>query len=216
MKRSQISSTALVASVVLLSGCQTAYYSAMEKVGYDKREILVDRIKSARDEQEATKEQFEDALEQFASVVHIDGGQLEREYRKLKNAFESSEYRAEQVSNRIDQVEDVAGDLFYEWERELDEYENANLRRQSEDQLRQTKRRYESLLAAMKKAESRIEPVLSPMRDNVLFLKHNLNARAIASLQDELDGIELDVSHLIREMEEAIAEADAFIATIDS
>ena len=202
-------------AVVLLSGCQTAYYSAMERVGYDKRDILVDKIKSARNEQEATKEQFEDALEQFASVVNIEGGQLEREYRKLKNAYESSEYRAGQVGERIDQVEDVASDLFYEWDRELDQYESGNLRRQSEQQLRETKQRYETLVAAMRRAESKIEPVLRPMKDHVLFLKHNLNAQAIASLQSELDNIEIDVSSLIDEMESAIAEADAFIATMD-
>ena len=35
----------------------------------------------------------------------------------------------------------------------------------------------------MRLAESRIEPVLKSFRDQVLFLKHNLNAKAIASLR---------------------------------
>ena len=54
-------------------------------------------------------------------------------------------------------------------------------------------------------------PVLAVFHDRVLFLKHNLNARAIASLGGETDDIEADVSDLIAEMERSIAEADAFI-----
>jgi len=57
----------------------------------------------------------------------------------------------------------------------------------------------------------KIDPVLTAFRDQVLFLKHNLNARALAALQNELDAIQTDVASLIREMEASIAEANAFI-----
>ena len=66
----------------------------------------------------------------------------------------------------------------------------------------------------MKRAESKIEPVLSAFRDQVLFLKHNLNAQAIASLQNELTSVEADIASLIKEMEASIAEADVFIKTM--
>ena len=48
----------------------------------------------------------------------------------------------------------------------------------------------------------------------MLFLKHNLNAQAIASLQSELVSVEADVASLIKEMETSIAEADVFIQSI--
>ena len=48
----------------------------------------------------------------------------------------------------------------------------------------------------------------------MVYLKHNLNARAIASLQSELGSIEADVSRLIKEMEVSIAEADRFISAL--
>lgn len=66
----------------------------------------------------------------------------------------------------------------------------------------------------MERAESRIQPVLTAMNDQVLFLKHNLNAQAVASLQNELVTVETDVATLIREMETAIAEADTFISAM--
>ena len=63
----------------------------------------------------------------------------------------------------------------------------------------------------MTKSSLEIDPVLLAFRDQVLFLKHNLNARAIASLQTELVSVEANVASLIKEMEASIGEADAFI-----
>ena len=42
--------------------------------------------------------------------------------------------------------------------------------------MRQTRARYDQMIGAMKRAEGKLEPALQPLRDQVLFLKHNLNA----------------------------------------
>jgi hypothetical protein len=54
-------------------------------------------------------------------------------------------------------------------------------------------------------------PVLSAMKDQVLFLKHNLNAQAVASIQGTAEGIRRDIESLIKEMQASIDEANAFI-----
>lgn len=202
--------------VAPLAGCQSTYYGAMESMGWHKRDLLVSRVKDARNEQEKTKEQFASALEQFSAVVNFDGGELEREYNRLNSELERSEARAQAVRDRVNDVESVAQALFREWEKELDAYSSPELRRASERQLHETLQQYEQLIVAMRRVESRMEPVLKPMRDQVLFLKHNLNARAIASIQNELASLEVDVSSLIRDLEKAIAEADAFISAMDA
>jgi hypothetical protein len=111
-------------------------------------------------------------------------------------------------------VEEVAEHLFEEWEAELTQYTNKSLRRNSERQLKQTRKKYTQLIGAMKRAEKKIAPVLSAFHDQVLFLKHNLNAKAVASLQGELASIESDVASLIKEMEASINEANSFITSI--
>ncbi len=197
-----------------LTGCQKAYYKTMEKLGVHKRDIMVDRVQEARDSQEEAKEQFASALEEFSSVLNFKGGALEDKYKKLNAEFEESEAKAKDVRNRIESVENVAGALFQEWNDELSQYSSDSMRRSSEKQLRQTKRQYSQLIGAMKRAETKIEPVLSAFRDQVLFLKHNLNAQAIASLKSELASVESDVALLIKEMEASIAEADEFIKSM--
>jgi hypothetical protein len=201
----------LLVGFLLLAGCESAYYGAWEKLGVHKRDILVDRVEEASEAQEAAKEEFQSALEKFASVVDVPPSKLKDTYESLNEAFEDSEARAEKVSDRIDAVEAVSEDLFDEWEEEIDLIGNSRLRSSSESQLRASRKQYEELIKAMRRAESKMDPVLDAFRDQVLFLKHNLNAQAVASLQGELAGIQTDVAALIRDMETSIARSQAFI-----
>ena len=202
----------LALSVALaLTGCQTVYYGALEKFGIEKRDVLVDRVEDARNQQTETKETFTDALEAFTALSNYEGGELEATYDKLSDAYNASKREAERVADRIDAVEKAADALFAEWEVELGQYSNASLRRQSEDALRETRSAYSQLVQKMRRAESSMRPVLDVFQDQVLFLKHNLNARAIAALDAEVSAIQSQVNRLVSEMEASINEANAFI-----
>lgn len=198
-----------------LSSCDKVYIATMEKMGYAKRDILSSRVKSARDAQEDAKQEIQSTLEQFGKVVSYEGGDLEDTYKKLSSELETSEQSAEAVKKRIQDVESVADALFSEWEQELGQYSSADLRRKSQVKLTQTRGRYKEMLTAMKRAEQRIEPVLKPLRDQVLYLKHNLNARALAAIKGELVKVDAQVDQLVKDMNRSIAEADKFIQTME-
>jgi hypothetical protein len=203
-----------IAAVVLLLGCESTYYSAMESIGSHKRDILVDRIEDTQEAQEDTQEQFKDALEQYRLIVQFDGGDLQSMYNQLNSEFEDSESAAQGITDHIDSVEKVANALFSEWNDELKLYTSSSLRREMQSKLTSTKREYSQMLTAMRKAEKSTVPVLNSMRDQVLYLKHSLNARAIASIKGELAGIDSDVSQLIANMQKSIDESNRFIANI--
>jgi hypothetical protein len=207
----------LLASVLAaLPACQGAYYSTMETFGVHKRDILVDRVEEGRDAQQEAKEEIVDALEAFKAVAGFEGGDLEDVYERLSDEYESSADAVEEVQERIDKIEDVSKALFDEWDGEIDEMQDKELKRSSREMLDDTRARYSKLIKAMRNAEEKMEPVLVKLKDHVTFLKHNLNARAVASLQKNLVTIETDVSALIADMEKSIAEADAFIAAMNS
>ncbi len=199
---------------LLLSSCADTYYGAMEKVGVHKRDIMVDRVESARDAQEEAQEQFQTALEQFNSVVQLEDTDLKRAYDKLNAEFEASKDIAETVSTRIERVEDVAGALFEEWEEELELYQNKEFRRSSKAKLEQTRTRYKEMLASMYRAEKSMDPVLVIFQDNVLYLKHNLNAQAIGSLKGEFASLKGEIERLVKSMNQAIDQSNKFIADI--
>jgi hypothetical protein len=211
--------TLSILALTLAVGCQAArtkYYNAWEAMGYAKRERLVDNVKSAAKSQDKAKEQFVTALEEFKSVVNFDGGNLEKTYNRFDKAYQSAESRANDVHGRIDSVENVSKSLFSEWKTEISEIQDASIKRSSQKLYDDTFSSYEQLIERMKKAESSMTPVLASFRDRTLFLKHSLNAQAIASLQGEASQISADVDRLIAEMEASIREADEFVSKMKS
>jgi len=205
-----------VFALLVLSGCASTYYDAMEKVGYHKRDILVDRVESARDAQSEAQDQFKSALDQFASVIKLESTDLKSAYEKLNGEFEASEAAAQEVSSRIDKVESVADALFEEWQEELGLYQNLNLKAESTRKLKATKRHYGEMLNSMRQAEQSMQPVLNSFRDNILFLKHNLNAQAIGALRGEFTNLKSDIGRLISRMNQSIEDSNRFIQRLQN
>jgi chromosome segregation ATPase len=202
------------AAAGLFGGCRSAYYSTMETFGVHKRDILVDRVEEGKESQADAQEQFQTTLERFRTIAGVDLGELEDTYRKFESSYEDCEAEAEEVRDRIESIEKVAKDLFREWEAEIEEIHSADLKRRSRENLALTSKRYEQLISAMHRAADKMDPVLVAFKDQVLFLKHDLNARAIAGLDETVEGIEDDVERLIAEMQASIREADAFIGSL--
>jgi hypothetical protein len=206
------------AAVILLGGCASAiqdtYFDMWESVGVEKREILVDRVQAAQETQQEAQQEFASALEEFSALLNFDGGELEEVYNNLNDKYESSRDAALDVTNRINKVQSVADSLFREWQAELELISNANLKRNSQGKLKETQRKYDSLLKKMRKVENSMTPVLIALRDNVLYLKHNLNANAVGALQSEFNTIKRDVDLLINEMNIAISESEDFIKSL--
>jgi ElaB/YqjD/DUF883 family membrane-anchored ribosome-binding protein len=213
-----VSSYLLTSAITVFSltglSCQTAYYETMEKLGYPKRDLLVRDVEKARDAQQEAKEQFKSALDRFTKTLDIQGGELQEKYETLNSEYERSEDKANAVRKRIASVEDVSEALFDEWKDELKEYSSSALRKKSQEQLTQTRAQYAQLIKAMKRAEAKMDPVLAKFKDQVLFLKHNLNAQAIASLKGELVSVEGNINALIKDLNASIQEADSFIAAM--
>lgn len=208
----QAGSCLLLALSIALCGCQTVYYEAMEKMGTHKRDILVDRVEEGKEAQEEARAQFSSALDEFLAVSQVDMGDLKSAYDRIQDSFDRSEKRAKAVWDRIDSIKSVSKALFREWEKELEAYTNQDLRQSSEDQMNQTRIQYLKLIGTMETAAEKMNPVLDAFRDQTLYLKHNLNAQAIAALSRTSIGLRDDVNLLIQQMSVSIEEANAFIA----
>ncbi len=200
-----------LATLLTLTACQSAYYSAMEKVGVHKRDILIDRVEEAKESQQESQQEFQTAFERLSTLINFDGGELQTVYEQLNDDYVASKKSAEDVSSRIDAVEDVAQALFEEWQDELEQYSNAKLKRDSQRKLSATQRQFDQLLRSMRRSESKMDPVLTALNDNVLYLKHNLNAQAIAAIKGEFTSLKRDIKTLMSEMNKSIADSNKFI-----
>lgn len=206
---------ALVCVLLCLTGCQSAYYSAMEKVGIHKRDILVDNVEEVQAAQKEVQQEVQTTLEKLNTLTQYDGGELQTVYESLNDRYQDASQASQALSSKIQKVEDVAGALFDEWQLELEEYSSHQLKQKSAAKLRKTRLGYQKMLRAMRKSEQRITPVLTSLKDNVLYLKHNLNASAINAIQGEFDNLKRDIKLLMKEMNQAISESNQFIAQLE-
>ncbi len=197
--------------LLVFTGCASVQYSALEKVGIHKRDILVDRVEDARDAQGETREQLVSAYEELSALVGHEGGELEERYKRLSKEVERSRSATKDLDEHLSDIDSVSEDLFDEWESELDLYSSAALKSDQERKLKLARRQFLTMRDRMQTARNRVDPVLAVLTDNVLFLKHSLNAQALAALRGQTSLLEGQVDALIKDMQVAIDEADAFI-----
>ena len=119
------------------------------------------------------------------------------------------------MKSKIAAVKNVANALFTEWDGEIKQIkDDPSLQSQSRQLLDKTKASYNDMIVRMDSAAATMDPVLTKFHNRVLFIKHNLNAQAIASLQGQAVSLEGDVGKLVEQMEVSIREANAFIESL--
>ncbi len=207
--------TALATLLALsCTGCTTIYYAAWEQLGKEKRDLLRDNVEAVHKDQEEVSEQFEDALTRIKELYGFDGGDLEKRYDALKRDYDSSVSAADALRDRIERVNAIADDLFSEWETELGSISDPNLRQRSRGKLDETKSRFRRMSDSLGTSERSMDPVLQKFEDQVLFLKHNLNAQAVGGLEIEVQDIEREVGRLIEDLRVSIRRSDEFIQSL--
>lgn len=189
-------------------------YSAWESIGVEKRDLFKRNVANVKEEQEETGEAFKDALTRLQELYRVEGGKLEKEYKKLQSSYQNAREESGEISQSIEKLDTVANDLFDEWRSEIAEIKTKDLRKKSKEQLSQTKNKYEALHKQLRQSEKKMEPILERLNDQVLFLKHNLNAQAIGGLKTESSRIQSDIEKLMKEMKEASQEADELIESL--
>ena len=117
-------SLSVIVFSLLLSGCHSTYYKAMSTLGKEKRDILVQRIKDAKKDQDQTKQQLQTTMQSFQALTGFQGGSLEKSYKRLNSDYESANSQAGKLHDKIQSIDQVSNDLFKEWQGEINAMDN--------------------------------------------------------------------------------------------
>ena len=192
------------------TSCSTIYYKSWEVLGKEKRDLLESNMGDLSEDQEDAREEFSSVLEKIQKKYYFDGGKLEDTYDKVSSDYEDLESEVNSVSDQIEKVEEIAEDLFDEWEDEADSFENASYRKRSLASLDKTKKSFKGVLVSARKSEEKMKRLLKKYRDQVLYIKHNLNAKAIGHLSGKLKNLENEMNALILELKSSIEKSKNF------
>ena len=212
--RSLLLAAALLGVAPGVSGCRSVYYDMWESLGKEKRDLLRSELLGMVSDQEEAEEAFTDALTRMKGLTGFHGGDLETEYDRLKGAYDGAQSAAGDIDGRMGDIRQVAGDMFREWEGEIEQISTPALKESSRRRLAETRTRYAAMERSLESSRASMTPVLRVLNDHVLYLKHNLNAAAIGALGNEMGGIEREIESLRAGIQRSIREAQDFIATM--
>lgn len=198
-------------TVLSLAGCQSSYFSLMDKAGISKREMLVDRIEDARDAQIKARYAFSRAADRYQAALHPSGNAPPVTLEQLQKAYADSSKAAAAVAPRVEVVEHVGDALFEEWRGELSHYRDAKLVAASRDAYDHSRAQYQQLLTSMRTAQTHVAPALENLNEQLLLIKHRRNAEASNGLDESTRSIPEDVAPLLIEMQRSIDQAGAFV-----
>lgn len=201
---------ATLLAALLLSACQTGYFSLMDQAGISRREMLVHRVEDARDAQIKARYAFSRAEDRYQAALHPSGNAPEVTLEQLRKAYADSDKAAAAVAPRIDNVEHVGDALFAEWRDELGRYKDPRLAAASRDDYDRSLAQYQRLLASLRSAQSHVAPALDGLNDQLLLVKHQRNAAALSGLDSSERPIAGDMQPLLMDMQRSIDEAASF------
>ena len=188
---------------------------ALVQVGAkNKHDLLLERLEETVALQEETKQYLLEAYDVLASVSG-DVVEVDAQVDTLTKTYEQSEDIAQNLKKQMKAVDRLAKGLFIEWRRELRQYDNKNLRAKSAENLKKTKDQYQALHLALKKSYQSVEPLLSLLHDNQLYLKHNRSETAMQGFQQEVESAGTQMDSMIETIELSIEESQAFAEVIN-
>lgn len=172
-----------VAALFALGSCQAMYLGTLEQFGFEKREILYERVETAGDSIVVLEQRLDEAFSVYREAIHQEGGDLLSSQKRFSNFYDKVEDAASNFDSRIEKVQAVADAMFEEWNSETGEIIDAELRRKSRSNYTRALNQYGNLLRSMRAVQAETDPILTRLRDHVLFMKLNLHPNAYAPLR---------------------------------
>lgn len=211
---SRLARAALLAALVSVSGgCLTGGGSFLVLGGsHAPQEDLVESVHEAGLEVDEARGDFGEAFRLYQRLTAPQAAELEDLSEAFEDALETCQARARRLTKRLDAVQRENDELVEDWRAELQQFSGETLRKKSETMLQETHARSKRVLDALTRVQERMQPVVLKLQDYALFFHHNLNARAIATLQDTYKDFDAEFRALEGEFGKARTEVDAFLA----
>jgi hypothetical protein len=208
-----IRATSLALLALVAGGCKSFGGSFLVFGGsHAPQEDLVARARGAEKDIQEARADFAAASQLYQRLSSPQAVELEKLSGEFEDAVETCEDRAEDMADRIEAIREETVGLVKDWTEELARFSSDAVRKKSEAQMRDTEAYAQRLIAALERLQGRVQPVLLKLQDYELFFEHNLNARAIATLQDTYKDFDNEFRAFESELGKAQGEITAFLA----
>jgi hypothetical protein len=206
---------ALLALLVLSSACQSTGRSSFLLFGGSDQpqDRLVESVADAREVTTDAHAEFQAAFELYQRLTSPQAVGLVDLSEDFADAVESCQESSEDLAQSLDEVRTESTHLIEGWNAELAGFANDAMRKKSAAMMQDTEDRSGRITASLERLQERMQPVLLKLQDYGLFFHHNLNARALATLEDTYKDFDAEFRALTSEFDKAEREFETFLAS---
>jgi len=198
-------------SLMLAIGWTTV---AAAQAGVKQAENLVKKTEASAKAITEAREQIKTTLDGYNALIEGNVEDTKKAYGNLQKEMDRSDDRAEDVGKRIDEMNVEADKYFADWTRSLDGISSPDLRARSEERMKDARSRYDQILATTGKAGDMFASFIQNLRDQVTYLGHDLNPRALASLEGDATKLNTAAESFFGKIDSAIDEATSYAASL--
>jgi uncharacterized coiled-coil DUF342 family protein len=134
----------------------------------------------------------------------------------VEKGIERTEKQREAVKLAMDEMKVEADAYFASWTESLQQIENPDLRKRSQDRMAETRGHFDGVLSAVADARAQYEPFVKNLKDQWTYLGHDLNAEGIKSLKPDADKLNAQAVELFKKIDSGMKKANDYIASLKS
>jgi hypothetical protein len=173
---------------------------------------LVERVERVSAELDASKATMLAAIQKLQAVTAPEfQGDAVLAHKELENTLDDSDDQAKALRKSIDKMRAAAEPVFEQWTKDLEAYSNPEMRARSQQRLAAARERYDSVVAAVEPVLVEYETVNQTLHDHLLFLSHDMNPAAVATIQDDVRSVAKQAAGLDGSFQTAKAAARAYV-----
>lgn len=187
-----------------------------EPPGVHQTEKLAKKAEAMIEEVEKAQQQVRQTLTSYDALLFGNATDLRKPYRALDSEIERCDKRREAVRRRADAARAESTDYFRAWAGSLPLIESADLRARSEVRLRDSKARFDGIIAAGTNAAAAYQPFIGRLRDQWNYLGHDLNPSGLESLRPDARKLADEGQTLLAQIDESLRQAREYVASIRS
>jgi hypothetical protein len=165
-------------------------------------DAVLGRIEDVNDEAERARQVITESYERLTTLA---AGRFDRQpaaaaFATFVQSIDVAEQQALRFREAVQSMVAAAQPVFAQRQADLKGITSQRLRQRSELRYSEAKERYDAITASAVPAQDRFDAYVKALRDHAAFLAHDLNASALADIQDE---VKL-VAHTARELDRAL------------
>jgi ElaB/YqjD/DUF883 family membrane-anchored ribosome-binding protein len=204
-----------VAAALVLAGlpaCTFVNNLITGNTGPSDVDDLVASVERVSSELDASKAQLLGAIQALQKVTAPEfKGDAVAAHKELVNAIDDSEDQTDDLRKSLERMQAEAEPVFNQWTKDLEAYSNPEMRQRSQARLAAARERYDGVVAAVTPVLVECEAINQTLNDHALFLKHDMNPAAIATIQDDVKKVAKEASDLDGAFNAGKAAARAYV-----